>query len=537
MTDRRLWWARLADHRQRLDTLRITALFDQDTTRTDTFAIPFGDALFDFSKHRIDRAALDELLAFAADAGLPERIEALFDGAIVNPSEKRPAMHVALRAQESSHDDQRRLPFDTARALAQDTLKRCEQLVDDVRACFDDPHGNTAGFDVIHVGIGGSELGPKLCLDALSPPRGRGPVRVHYIGNVDAHPVDRLLDRLDPARTVVCLVSKSFGTQETLANGAILKLWMTDALGATTTAERMFAITANPPRAEAFGILPSRILPIWDWVGGRYSVWSAVSFSTMLALGFDRFAAFLAGAAAMDHHFRTTPPARNIPVLMGLVGIWNRNVMALPGHCVVPYEDRLFHLPAFLQQLEMESNGKSVAPDGQRIDHVTVPILWGGVGSSTQHAFFQALHQGDLANVVEFIGTVRPEHGFDASHQALLANMLAQSAALMRGRDTGDVDPAIRAQRHCPGDRPSTTILLPALTPESLGALLAAYEHKVFVQSVLWGNNAFDQWGVELGKQMADELLPFVAGDSIADHHAAGIDASTRSLIEHIRRR
>ncbi len=527
MADRRIWWERLAAHKRRLDVTRTTAIFANERDRMTQFSEVVADTCFDFSKHKIDQPALQALLAFAEDTGLAQRIDDLFAGAVVNPSERRPALHAALRAAEQRQVGATDVPaFEAARQSATQTLAQCRQLVETLRQQF-----GADGFDVVHVGIGGSELGPKLCLEALTHPRSTDTVRVHYVGNVDAHPVDHLIATLDPKRTVVCLVSKSFGTQETLTNGAILRRWLESSLGAELAATRLIAITANPARAVRYGIDETQVLPIWDWVGGRYSVWSAVSLSTMLALGYERFAEFLAGAEAMDLHFRMAPFARNVPVLMGLVGVWSRNVLGLPGHCVVPYDERLRHLPAFLQQLEMESNGKSVTPDGSQIGHATVPIIWGGVGSATQHAFFQALHQGELANVVEFIGAVQPAHEHDASHQALMANMLAQSSALLHGRQTDDTDPALRAQRECPGDRPSTTILLPELTPFTLGLLLGAYEHKVFVQSVLWGNNAFDQWGVELGKQLADEILPLIEGRDIPD----GVDASTRMLIGRVR--
>lgn len=524
MADRQLWWEKLLSHWQRLEAIRTAQLFAAQTDRPDWLSAEAAGVRLDFSKHKLDQAALNELLAMAEDAGLCERIEALFAGELVNTSEQRPAMHMALRARVDEGDSAP--AFRDAATLAQNTLAHCQQLVDQIRNRFD-----ADGFDVIHVGIGGSELGPKLCLDALRGPREAQTVRVHYVSNVDAHPVDHLLAHLRPERTIVCLVSKSFGTQETLANGRILRTWLQEHLGVERGNQHLFAITANPPKAQAFGIDAAQILPMWDWVGGRYSVWSAVSLSTMLALGFDRFTEFLNGAAAIDQHFRTAPLRQNVPVLMALVGIWTRNVQGLPGHCVVPYDDRLRYLPAFLQQLEMESNGKSVSPAGQSLLHPTVPILWGGVGSTTQHAFFQALHQGALANVVEFVAAIKPAHTHADSHRALLANMLAQSAALMHGRTTNDADPALAAQRECPGDRPSTTILLPELTPFTLGALLAAYEHKVYVQAVIWGNNAFDQWGVELGKQLADDILPVLSGQADGTH----LDASTVAMIARIR--
>jgi glucose-6-phosphate isomerase len=398
--------------------------------------------------------------------------------------------------------------------------------------------------DVVNVGIGGSDLGPRLAVEALRH-AATGHVRCHFLPNVDGHRTAALTQTLDPKRTLVLLVSKSFSTQETLLNGNVLREWLTNAYGGdSNAADRHFvAVSANVEAARAFGIPASRVLPMWDFVGGRYSVWSAVGLVVALGVGMPNFRAFLRGAAAIDDHFRTAPWRENLPVLLALAGIWNRNALGPASECVVPYHDYLAELPSFLQQLEMESLGKQVTPEGTRVRQRTVPVIWGNVGTNAQHAFFQALHQGTDVVPVEFVGVVKASHGLRANHEALLANLLAQGAAFALGKTfdealaeaTAGTDTERRvlaAQRTFPGDRPSTTILLDTLTPETLGMLLALHEHKVFVEAHLWGINAFDQWGVELGKTLAKAIEPALGG---AD--TAGLDAATRGLIEAIRSR
>jgi glucose-6-phosphate isomerase len=396
---------------------------------------------------------------------------------------------------------------------------------------------------VVNIGIGGSDLGPRLACEALVGAAGPGP-RLHFLANVDGGRTAALRQRLDPATTVVILISKSFATEETLLNGRVMRDWLAAALGRDGADARLFAVSANTSGAAASGIAAARVLPMWDFVGGRYSVWSAVGLPLAIAIGADRFQAFLDGARAMDEHFAQAPLADNLPVRLALAGYWNRDFMGRTSLCVVPYDDRLAALPEFLQQLEMESNGKQVDQQGAPVAMPTVPVLWGSVGSNAQHAYFQALHQGCDVVPVDFIGVIRPDHDLADNHRALLANLLAQGAALMQGKsfqvawdelaDVADPDRrnALAAQKTFPGNRPSTTILLDRLDPHALGMLLALYEHKVFVQSVLWGVNAFDQWGVELGKSLAGRIGPVLAG---AD--AGGLDPATRHLVAQIRER
>ncbi|MBB5016335.1 glucose-6-phosphate isomerase [Rehaibacterium terrae] len=496
----------LGAHAARLVDRRIPELVAEDPVRAAGRALRVGPLYANFARHRLDADAWQALFGLAGDAGVPAAIRALFDGAEVNASERRPALHTALRSSLG------------ASAVARDA----HRLAGEARAQMDGLVAALAASDVtdiVNVGIGGSDLGPRLAVDALRDFHS-GRFRVHFLANVDGSAAQHLLRGLDPARTAAILVSKSFGTQETLLNGAILRDWLGGG-------ERLYAVSANVPGAKAFGVDTGRILPMWDWVGGRFSLWSAVGFAIALAVGMARFDELLAGAAEMDAHVLGAPVECNLAVWHALVAVWNRNGLGLDSHAILPYDERLALLPAYLQQLVMESLGKSVTPRGEPVDCATAPVLWGGVGTSSQHSFFQALHQGSDTVPADFIGVVRPAHGYTDNHHALLANLLAQAEALANGYAAAD------PQRRHPGNRPSTFLLLDALTPQALGALLALYEHSVYVQSVLWDINAFDQWGVELGKKIAGDLLPAVRDGS----DAGVIDPVTRTLLAEIRAR
>lgn len=476
-----------------------------DAVRAAEFSLRVGPVYASFARQRLDARARDALFGLARAADLPAAIRALVEGERINRSEDRPALHTALRSDLGRSQEAR-----DARALALASRARMDALHAALEA--------SEVTDIISVGIGGSDLGPRLAVDALRDFHS-GRFRVHFLTNIDGSAAQHLLRGLDPARTAGILVSKSFGTQETLLNGALLREWMGGA-------ERLFAVSANIARAAAFGIPDERVLPMWDWVGGRYSMWSAVGFAVQLAIGRERFAQLLAGAAMMDEHVLTAPTEQNLAVWHALVGIWNRNALGLSSHAVLPYDQRLTLLPSFLQQLVMESLGKSVRHDGSPVLAATVPVLFGGAGTNVQHSFFQALHQGTETVPADFLGVVRPAHAHGHHHDVLLANLLAQIEALGTGWPSDD------AQKGYPGGRPSTLLLLDELSPLSLGALLAMYEHSVYVQSVLWGINAFDQWGVELGKRIAGELLPALGDDALE----AG-DPVTRALLGQIRSR
>ena len=489
--------AGLDAHAQRLAGTPLADLIDADPARAREFALRVGPLYANFARQRYDRVALDALFDLAMRADLPAAMQCQLEGEIVNPTEGRAALHSALRG------DTARSAFAlAARAQAVSAQLRMRELVDALEA--------SAVTDIVSIGIGGSDLGPRLVADALALPGAR--FRVHFISNVDGHAARRVLATLDPARTAAIVISKTFGTQETLLNGGIVREWLQDDA-------RLFAVSTNAQRVADFGIPPERTLPMWDWVGGRYSLWSAVGFPIALAVGMDRFEQLLAGAADMDAHVAAAPLRGNIAAWHALTAVWNRNALHAATQAVLPYDDRLKLLPNYLQQLVMESLGKSVQVDGSAVETETVPVWWGGAGTDTQHSFFQALHQGTQIVPADFIGVLQADHPHVRNHAALLANLLAQTEALANGQASDD------PHRRYPGNRPSTLLLLDALTPQSLGMLIALYEHSVYLQSVLWRINAFDQFGVELGKHVANRLLPALNGESEAD------DAVTRELL------
>ncbi|MEL1264043.1 glucose-6-phosphate isomerase [Pseudoxanthomonas putridarboris] len=492
----------LRSHAARLRGTPLNALLAQDPERVRRHALRSGPLYFNFARQSYDAVAWDALLAQARSADLAGAFRRLFDGATVNVTEGRAALHTALRGQHSDAAIAR-----AAFASATEVRQRMAALIAQLEG--------TGVTDIVSVGIGGSDLGPRLVADALRDPL-PGRFRVHFLSNVDGAAAQRTLALLDPARTAAILISKTFGTQETLLNGGILRDW----LGGS---ERLYAVSANPERAAAaFDIAAERVLPMWDWVGGRYSLWSAVGFPIALAIGFDRFEGLLAGASQFDAHVLDTPLADNIAVRHALTAVWNRNALGHAAQGVMTYDQRLALLPAYLQQLVMESLGKSVKLDGSPVDVDTVPVWWGGAGTDVQHSFFQALHQGTQIVPLDFVGTVRNDDPYAENHLALLSNLLAQSEALANGQASDD------PHRSYAGGRPSTLILLDALTPQSLGGLIAMYEHSVYAQSVLWGINAFDQFGVELGKQLANGLLPALRGETEAK------DPVTRALLAEI---
>ena len=501
-------------HAARLEATPLAQLIAADPARATDFALQVGPLYANFARQRYDREALAALFTLAQRAELAQALRGLFDGAPVNTTEGRAALHTALRSVLSDAPVVR-----AARLEAVAALERMRELV----AALQDSDVT----DIVSIGIGGSDLGPRLVVDALSGPM-PGRFRVHFLSNVDGAAVQRTLAPLDPKRTAAVLISKSFGTQETLLNGAILRGWLQD--GGIDASRRLYAVSANVERAVAFGIDPARILPMWDWVGGRYSLWSAVGLPIALAIGIDGFERLLAGAAGMDAHVLQSPDERNLAVWHALTAVWNRNALGLAVQAVLPYDERLKLLPNYLQQLVMESLGKSVRIDGTPVAEATVPVWWGGAGTDAQHSFFQALHQGSEVVPTDFVGVAEPDHPHLESHRALLANLLAQTEALANGQSSDD------PHRNYPGGRPSTLILLDALTPHALGALIALYEHSTFLQSVLWGINAFDQFGVELGKQVANRLLPALRGQAADVADDVVTDPVTRALLDQIKR-
>ena len=532
-----------AEHVERLSRTHLRELL-KDGARDDSLRLRLGSILLDLSRQKIDGPALDALGAFVQASEWEKARDAMFAGAPINTSENRAVLHTALRASGS------RLSSPAPREALKDieqTLERIEKLVHAVEQGQTEALGLAPTItDIVNIGIGGSDLGPRLATHALNNfhlPR----IRSHFLTNVDGQAAADIMRELDPKRTLVICVSKTFTTQETLLNSQVLRDWIVSAHGGDegVVKRHFLAVSANVKEAKAWGIAESNIYPMWDFVGGRLSVWSAVGLSLALAIGMDHFRAFLAGAAEVDDHFRTAPWRQNLPVLLSLVEYWNRNVQGHASRAVIPYADLLGDLTSYLQQLEMESLGKHVTPQGEAVTHATVPVVWGSVGTNAQHAYFQALHQGTDVVPLEFIGVIKPGHTLRANNDALLSNLLAQAAALALGKTTDEAlaeakegDEAARRalaeQRTFEGDRPSTVFLLDALTPHSLGALIALYEHKVFMLGHLWGVNAFDQWGVELGKAIARQILPALNGDA---KQSSGLDTSTQALIQAIKDR
>lgn len=495
----------LQSHASRLRGVGIGALLAQDPARAAELGLRHGPLYFNFARQSYDRQALEALLALADQRDLSGAYRRLFDGEQVNLTEGRAALHTALRG-DHSHAAAARQAY----ASALEVRQRMAALVAELE--------NSQVTDIVSVGIGGSDLGPRLVVDALRGPSA-GRLRVHFLSNVDGAAAQRVLAPLDPQRTAAILISKTFGTQETLLNGTILRDW----LGGS---ERLYAVSANPQRAaDAFAIDPARVLPMWDWVGGRYSLWSAVGLPIALAIGMQGFEDLLAGASDFDAHVAAAPLHQNIAVRHALTAIWNRNALGHAAQGVMTYDQRLALLPAYLQQLVMESLGKSTTLQGTAVGFDTVPVWWGGAGTDVQHSFFQALHQGTGVVPLDFVGTVRNDDPYAENHLALMSNLLAQSEALANGQANED------PHRAYAGGRPSTMILLDALHARSLGGLIAMYEHSVYAQSVLWNINAFDQFGVELGKQLANGLLPALKGQAEAD------DPVTRVLLAELKAR
>ncbi|MFC4527657.1 glucose-6-phosphate isomerase [Dyella halodurans] len=533
----------LAEHVDRLARTHLRDLL-KDTARGKRLRHRAGPILLDLSRQKLDEAALEALGAHVEASGWQAARDAMFAGASINTSEQRAVLHTALRASGSQLASP--APREALEQIEQ-ALQRIGALVQAVGQGDASPFGVAPGItDIVNIGIGGSDLGPRLAVRALAPFHVPG-LRSHFLTNVDGQSAYELMHTLDPRRTLVIVVSKTFTTQETLLNGGVLRDWISRAYDgdAEAVARHFLAVSANVAAAESWGVPAAQVYPMWDFVGGRFSLWSAVGLSLALAIGMYNFRALLAGAAKVDDHFRSAPWQENLPVLLSLVELWNRNAQGRSSRAVVPYADLLTDLTSYLQQLEMESLGKQVTPQGQPITQSTSPVVWGSVGTNAQHAYFQALHQGTDVVPLEFIGVVRPAHDLQANHDALLSNLLAQAAALALGKtfdealaEAKDGDESARrvlaAQRTFPGDRPSTVIMLDALTPESLGALIALYEHKVFMLGHLWGINAFDQWGVELGKSIARQILPALDG-SLDD--TASFDSATRALIEAIHER
>ena len=520
-------WARLRARREATRERPIAALFEEPG-RAEAFSAEGAGLLLDYSKTHIDGEARNLLVALAEDVGVEARRDAMFAGARINETERRAVLHTALRNLDGAVEVDGR----DVMLGVRETLTRMERFADAVRSGDFEVAGGPV-TDVVNIGIGGSDLGPAMAVRALSPYHD-GP-RCHFVSNVDGADIADALRGLDPTRTLVIVASKTFTTTETMTNAETARAWMARAVSEPAT--QFAALSSATDRTDAFGIDPSRVFGFEDWVGGRYSVWGPIGLSLMIAIGPERFREFLAGAAEMDRHFREAPPAENLPVILALVGLWHHQVCGYPTRAVLPYEQRLARLPAYLQQLEMESNGKRVTMAGELVD-ASGPVVWGEPGTNGQHAFYQLIHQGTQVVPCEFmLGARGHEPDLAHHHRLLMANCLAQSQALMRGRTLDEARAMLEgtyggaerdrqaAHRVFPGDRPSVTILYDLLDPATLGRIVALYEHRVFVEGAVLGINSFDQWGVELGKELARTLDPVLAGEAEPEG-----DDSTRRL-------
>ena len=529
-------WVAIDAHRDAISKTHLRDLFAADPKRVESLTLSFDGMFYDFSKQRVTTETMDLLVSLAKEALVPEWTERMFAGERINISEGRSVLHTALRRSAGPFPGK---DFDVMPEVIE-TRRRMADFAERLRSgkCFG--HKEMPIRDVVNIGIGGSDLGPKMmnqALRAMSHPA----LNVHYVSNLDGAQMAPLLQTLDPRTTLFIVVSKTCTTQETMFNANTARNWLRANLGDELVVENHFAaVSSKPERAVEFGVPRELVFPIWDWVGGRYSLWSAVGLALMIAIGPHAFEEMLRGAERMDEHFRTTPFEKNLPVVMALLGIWNTNFLGASSISVLPYNESLKYFPSFLQQLEMESNGKTVTADGKPLDYATCPIVWGELGNNGQHAFFQLLHQGGRLIPCDFIASARSDYPLPGHQEALLANCFAQSAALAFGRDEDEVRASMEKESVSPqqiadllphrvfaGNQPSSTLLLSSLNPATLGALVTLYEHKVFVQGAIWGINSFDQWGVELGKAVASRILPAIHDQSLANT----LDASTQGLI------
>lgn len=532
-------WKALLAHRDQISGVHLRDLFAVAPDRFKRFSVELDGLLVDFSKQRIDEKALHLLIDLAKTANLAEWRDRLFSGEKINFSEKRAVLHPALRYLKLGAFPSAELDvMPEVRAVR----AQMRQFSEKVRGGLWRGFSGEAIRDVVNIGIGGSDLGPKTVVRGLSAYQHPG-LRLHFVSNIDSAHLAKLLESLDPRSTLFVVASKTFTTQETMLNAHTAREWLCAAAGedwARALPLHFVAVSSAVDKAAAFGLPASNVFRMWDWVGGRYSLWSAVGLPIALAIGMNGFERLLSGAQTIDNHFREAPFERNLPVLMALIGVWNTNFLGASTSAVLPYNESLRFLPSFLQQLEMESNGKTVGRDGQPLSCQANPIVWGEIGSNGQHAFFQLLHQGGWLVPSDFIASAQSDFPLPGHQAPLMANFLAQSAALAFGKTEAAARTELEAagipaeqiaallpHKVFAGNQPSTTIILPRLDPFHLGMLLALYEHKVFVQGVVWGINSFDQWGVELGKQLAGRLLPALQGEG----DTVGLDQSTRELI------
>jgi glucose-6-phosphate isomerase len=534
--------AALQAHKQDIGAVKIADLFAADPQRFEHFHVELDDILFDFSKQRITETTLALLLDLARAAAVEARRTALFAGEPVNATEHRPALHMALRNLSGKP------MFAKGQDVMPDVLaerRKMETFAEAVRNGEIKSASGARFTDIVNFGIGGSDLGPAMAIRALAP-FVADHLTLHFVANVDGADLGDTLRRTPLETTLFIICSKTFTTLETMTNAASARKHVVEALGETAVADHFCAVSTHLDKVAAFGIRSDRIFGFWDWVGGRYSIWSSIGLSLAIGIGKEKFEKFLLGGQDIDKHFIAAPLERNVPVLMALLGIWYRNIWGYATHAVIAYDQRMARFPAYLQQLEMESNGKSVNISGGPVKLATAPVIWGEPGTNGQHAFFQLLHQGTEIVPVDFLVAAEPSRADPNHHELLLANCLAQSQALMRGRSIEEVVARLKAENMSAeaitalaphkvfeGNRPSSTFLYKKLSPRVLGQLIALYEHKVFVQGAIWNINSFDQWGVELGKELANNLAPIIAD---ANSSTDNLDSSTAGLIKAARK-
>ncbi len=532
-------WQALTAHQTAISQRTMREMFRVDPARFEKFTLQLDGLLLDYSKNIITDETLERLLTLARQSKLEDWIARMFNGEKINSSEQRAALHTALRAPRGS------AVYEGGKDVMPDVLRVREHMRRFSGAVRDGTLRGYSGkplLDVVNIGIGGSALGPLMASEALKHYRSAR-LNAHFVSNVDATDLQETLKQLDPETTLFIISSKTFTTQETLTNAHSARAWLVRHLGAEEAVAKHFvAISTNLAGTSRFGINPDNVFEFWDWVGGRYSLWSAIGLPVALSIGMDNFESMLAGAHAMDQHFREAPLEKNMPVILGMLGIWYTNFFDADANAILPYDQYLQHFPAYLQQLEMESNGKRVDREGHIVDYATQMVVWGEPGTNGQHSFYQMLHQGTRLIPADFLAPIASHNPLGEHHDMLLANCLAQTEALMLGKTTEEARAELVAQglsgaaleallpyKVFPGNRPSNTLLFDQLDPYTLGMLIALYEHKTFVQSVVWNVNAFDQWGVEFGKQLAGQLLPELQGRHSSKSH----DASTQGLINH----
>lgn len=530
-------WRELWKHFDATKSIHMREMFAQDPGRAERYWLEVGGITLDYSKNRITDETLALLFKLAREAGLPERIKQMFHGAKINETENRAALHIALRNRTNAPME---VDGEDVMPKVNRVLERMGEFAHEVRSGEWLGYTNQVITDVVNIGIGGSDLGPLMMCTALKP-FGHPRMKMHFVSNVDGSQLRDVLEKVHPETTLFIVASKTFTTQETLTNALTARAWFLKHAGDETAIAKHFAAVSTNKKAVAeFGIDTANMFEFWDWVGGRYSLWSAIGLPIMLYLGEENFIEMLNGAHLMDQHFSNAPLEQNMPVLLALIGIWYINYYGGGSHVIAPYDQHLHRLPKFIQQLDMESNGKQVTLDGQPVAHETAPIIWGETGINGQHAFFQLLHQGTHITPIDLIASLEKRSNLPGHHEILLANVFAQAEAFMRGKTPEEARTELEAQglpqpqiealvphKTFSGNRPSNMILMTKINPRNMGSLIALYEHKTFVQGVIWGINSFDQWGVELGKQLAKTILGELTGETDVQRH----DSSTERLI------